>query len=68
MSMSLYRVCCAATCIGSASAASNVIAVNDVNVLDFMAASDVKLLGGEVQRTLRSFATFSPYGVSRPGM
>src|SRR6266852_9451420 len=36
MSMSLYRVCCAASCSGSASAANKVIAVMRVNVLDFM--------------------------------
>src|SRR5437879_9862803 len=36
MSMSLYRVCCAASSSGSASAAHKVIAVTNINVLDFI--------------------------------
>jgi len=38
-SMSLYRVFCAASCTGNARAASNVIAVMHINVLDFTVTS-----------------------------
>src|SRR5947208_16260389 len=35
-SMSLYRVCCAASRVGGASAANKIIAETHINVLDFM--------------------------------
>src|SRR2546427_7320396 len=50
--MSLYRVCCAASRTGIASAANNVIAVMHVNVLDFMLPPCVRVCEGPVQSKL----------------
>src|SRR5438552_13067867 len=49
MSMSLYRVCCAATSTGIVSAANNVIAIAKINVLDFIRSPLLRLLAAGVR-------------------